>query len=110
MALKQLLVHLNGQPTDDDRTIAALVLAAAHGARVSGIFVDHRPSEEGAPLGLFLPEEVVAVYDRRVREVADRAEQTFRRRIAAAGIAGDGTSAPARPAANSIARRGSPIG
>lgn len=87
MELRQLLVHFSGQPSDGARVEAALKLAVTHGARLDGIFVYHQIAKPQSG-SLFIPEEVFAVYEREVDDLADRLGAEFGERLARAGVDG----------------------
>lgn len=88
MALKNLLVHLTGQPTDRDRLAAALTLAGRHQARVDGFFISpkiHIPGYASASL----PAEVFETHERELRAQAERIGGDFRQQLDKAGVSGD---------------------
>ena len=88
MALKDLLVHIDNSKANPGRLDAALRLAAAHGAHLTGLYVT--PGREAVPLFVesHIPQEFL---DARRKADAKRSEEAERQFKAAADKAGVST-------------------
>lgn len=88
MALKDILVHIDNGRHCDARLDAAAGLAAAHDAHLIGLYVishPHIPDYVRAQI----PEEVLTMQDRWLREAAERARALFEERVQRSGVRGE---------------------
>ncbi len=100
MALRNLLVHLDGTRACDAREDAAIAFAAAHGAHLAGLFcVGEIPVEAWAEW----PSNLVEQQSERTTSAADAVLERFRRKAEHAGIRHE--TRPVHVPVNAIAER-----
>lgn len=88
MALKDLLVHVDGSRRSAARLDAAIALAARHNAHLIGIYVLTYPRIPGF-IRVELGEEVLRHQAEAIRAAAEQAERDFNNRIGNNGVSGE---------------------
>ncbi|MBK8176322.1 MAG: universal stress protein [Rhodospirillales bacterium] len=88
MALKDILVHIDNGRHCTARLDAALALAAAHDAHLTGLYVITHPRIPGY-VRAQLPDDLIAQQERATVAAAARAERTFTDHLQRAGINGE---------------------
>lgn len=85
MALRDILVHVDDGRGCAARLDAAMALAAAHGAHLTGLYVLHRPVLPSY-IQTQIPESVLTAQVQHVEEAAAAARQAFEAKARLAGI------------------------
>lgn len=88
MAIKELLIHMNGRDTRATRLQAAIGLAERHRAHVTGLYLIPRPAIPPY-VSAQIPDEVFEHQRRELRRLAAEAEAEFRAALDGAGCDGE---------------------
>lgn len=86
MGIKDILVHLDNAKSCDSRLETAFALAAAHNARLTGVYVITYPRVPGY-LEAQIPPEILNAQATAARDLAEQVEKTFLDRTRKAGLA-----------------------
>lgn len=89
MAIKDVLVQVDGGKAAPARYEAAVALAQAHGAHLIGLCLAVEPSVPATIIGM-VPSDVIASQRDFVREQAETAVVQFRLAVEKAGLSGEG--------------------
>ncbi len=89
MAIKDVLVQVDGSRTGAARFAAAIDLAQAHGAHLTGLCLAVEPPVPATILGL-IPPDLLTSQRKAVLEQAETATAQFRVAVEAAGLPGEG--------------------
>ncbi len=85
MALKDILVHVDDGRAGAARLDAAIALAAAHGAHLTGLYVRHNPSLPSY-IQTQIPQSILAAQMRHIEDAAATARQAFEAKARLAGL------------------------
>ncbi len=85
MAIRDILIHMDDQPSSKSRLDAAIQIAKQHGAHLTGLYVKPYSSIPGY-MDVQIPADLIQMQEDRLNEAAQLVESTFTQATEAEGV------------------------